>query len=153
MLAAALLFSCDTKQVFDNYKSVDTVWNKNDIVAFNFTPQDTITTYNTFVTIRNNNDYRYSNLFLLVAINYPNGKVTKDTLEYKMAKPNGELLGDGFTDVKESKLWHKEHFLFNESGAYTIEIQHAMRQNGVVKGIENLEGITDVGFRVELSNK
>jgi len=153
LLAAVLLFSCDTKQVFDNYKSVDTVWNKNDIVAFNFTPQDTITTYNTFVTIRNNNDYRYSNLFLLVAINYPNGKVTKDTLEYKMAKPNGELLGDGFTDVKESKLWHKEHFLFNESGEYTIEIQHAMRQNGVVKGIENLEGITDVGFRVELSNK
>ncbi len=148
-----MFFSCDSKQVFDKYKSIDAQWNKNDIIAFNYTPQDTITTYNTFITIRNNNDYRYNNLFLLVAVNYPNGKVTKDTLEYKMAKPNGELLGNGFTDVKESKLWHKEQFVFNEVGDYVIEIQHAMRQNGVVKGIENLEGVTDVGFRVELSNK
>jgi len=148
-----MFISCDSKQVFDNYKSVDSVWNKNDIIAFNYTPQDTITAFNTFVTIRNNNDYKYSNLFLLVAVNYPNGKVIKDTLEYKMATPNGELLGNGFTDIKENKLWHKEQFVFNEAGDYIVEIQHAMRQNGIVKGIENLEGITDIGFRVELSNK
>jgi gliding motility-associated lipoprotein GldH len=69
-----------------------------------------------------------------------------------MADPNGKLLGTGFTDVKENKLWYKgfvKPFIFNESGEYKIKIQHAMRQNGQVNGIENLEGITDIGFRIE----
>jgi gliding motility-associated lipoprotein GldH len=144
-----VVFACDTQQVFDEYRSVADEWHKNDTIAFNFTPQDSLTPYNLFVTVRNTNDYKYSNLFLLVTLNYPNGKVTKDTLEYKMATPNGELLGSGFTDVKENKLWFKEGFIFNESGDYQIDIQHAMRKNGVVNGIDNLEGIIDIGLRVE----
>jgi gliding motility-associated lipoprotein GldH len=85
-------------------------------------------------------------------MDYPNGKILKDTLEYKMADPDGKLLGTGFTDVKENKLWYKgfeRPFMFNESGEYKIKIQHAMRQNGQVNGIENLVGITDIGFRIE----
>ncbi len=30
-----------------------------------------------------------------------------------------------------------------------FDIQHAMRENGKVQGVENLEGITDVGLRIE----
>ena len=40
-------------------------------------------------------------------MNYPNGKVVKDTLEYKMAAPNGELLGTGFSDIKENCIQAK----------------------------------------------
>lgn len=93
-------------------------------------------------------------MFLIVEMDYPNGKTVKDTLEYKMADPNGKLLGTGFTDIKENKLWYKgykEPFVFNEVGTYKISIQHAMRQNGQVNGIDNLEGITDIGFRIEHS--
>ena len=84
-------------------------------------------------------------------MNFPHGKKVKDTLEYEMAKPNGELLGTGFTDIKENKLWYKEGVVFNESGEYTVNIQQAMRENGKVNGVVELEGITDVGFRVEKS--
>lgn len=83
---------------------------------------------------------------------HPHGKTMKDTLEYQMAKPNGELLGEGITDIKENKLWYKGHenpFVFEESGDYKINIQHAMRNNGDVNGVDKLEGITDVGFRIE----
>ena len=85
-------------------------------------------------------------------MNYPHGKTVKDTLEYKMAKPNGEFLGSGFSSIKENKLWYKEGFVFSETGEYQIKIQHAMRENGKVNGIVDLEGITDVGFRVENIN-
>jgi gliding motility-associated lipoprotein GldH len=144
--------SCDSNQVFDEYKSVPNQWNKDNIISFNVTPPDSINAYNLYVNLRNTNDYKFSNLFLIVEMNYPNGKATKDTLEYEMAEPNGKLLGTGFTDVKENKLWYKGHknpFVFNETGEYKINIQHAMRSNGEVNGVENLEGITDVGFRVE----
>ncbi len=86
---------------------------------------------------------------MIAEINFPNGKTVKDTLEYQMAKPNGTLLGQGFTDVKENKLWYKERVQFDEAGTYTVTIQHAMRNNGEVNGVDNLEGITDVGFRRE----
>jgi len=141
--------SCDSKRVFDEYKSVPNKWHKDSIIEFNITPPDSITPYNLFVNIRNTSDYKYSNLFLIVEMNFPNGKVVNDTLEYLMTKPNGAFLGTGFSDVKENKLWYKEGVIFSEIGEYKVKIQHAMRENGNIKGVENLEGITDIGFRVE----
>ncbi|WP_299776613.1 gliding motility lipoprotein GldH [uncultured Formosa sp.] len=144
-----VMTSCDSNQVFDAYKSVPGSWSKEDVVAFNFTPPDTTNAYNLFVNVRNNNDYKYSNLFLIVGLEFPHGKTVTDTLEYRMAKPNGEFLGEGFSSIKENKLWYKEGFILNESGNYTVRIQQAMRENGKVNGVTNLEGITDVGFRIE----
>src|SRR5690606_24943597 len=108
--------------------------------------------YNLFINIRNTNDYKFSNLFLIAEMNFPNGKTITDTLEYQMAKPDGTLMGHGFTDIKENKLWYKEAVRFDEIGEYTIRIQHAMRNNGDVNGVDNLEGITDFGFRIETTN-
>ena len=102
--------------------------------------------------MRTTSDYSFSNLFLVVELNYPYGKVTKDTLEYTMAKPSGELLGSGFSSVKEHKLWFKgfdKSFVFSENGPYKVHIQQAMRLRGEAKGITLLEGIIDVGFCIE----
>ena len=147
-----LVTSCDSKAVYDEYQSVPNKWHKDSIASFNFKAPDTIKNYNLYVNLRNTNDYKFSNLFLIVELNYPNGKAVKDTLEYKMAAPNGELLGTGFSDIKENKLWYrgyKSPFKFSETGDYNVNIQHAMRKNGDINGVVNLEGITDIGFRVE----
>lgn len=141
--------ACDSNRVYDTYKSVPNVWHKDSVVQFNFKAPDSVTPYNLFVNLRNNNDYPFNNLFLIIEMDFPNGKIVTDTLEYKMAKPNGELLGSGFSDIKENKLWYKENVIFNESGTYKIKIQQAMRENGKVNGIVNLKGVTDVGFRIE----
>lgn len=154
ILLVTLFLGCDSNRVFDEYQSVPNQWDKDNVVAFKVTPPDSINPYNLFVNLRNTNDYKYSNLFLIVELNYPNGKTIKDTLEYTMANPDGSFLGTGFTDVKENKLWYKGYetpFVFDETGEYVVNIQHAMRQNGMVNGIDKLQGITDVGFRVELS--
>jgi gliding motility-associated lipoprotein GldH len=151
-----LITSCDTKAIFDVYQSVPNEWHKDSVASFNFKAPDTINNYDLYVQLRNNNAYKFSNLFLIVELNYPNGKTVKDTLEYKMAKPDGELLGTGFSDFKENKLWFRGFntpFQFKEEGEYIVNIQHAMRTSGDVNGIENLEGITDVGFRVEQAQK
>ena len=146
--------SCDSNQVFDEYKSVSNPWNKNEVVEFVFQAPDTLNNYNLFVNLRNNNDYKFSNLFLIVEMNYPNGKVEKDTLEYEMAKPDGTFLGSGFSDIKENKLWYKGYktpYVFSENGEYKVFIQQAMRENGQINGVENLHGVLDVGFRIEKS--
>ncbi len=144
-----LVLGCDSNQIFDEYKSVPNQWNKDDLISFTVTPPDSTNLYNLFINIRNTSDYKFNNLFLIAEMNFPNGKTVKDTLEYQMAMPDGALMGEGFTDVKENKLWYKEGVRFDEIGDYNITIQHAMRNNGEVNGVNNLQGITDVGFRIE----
>ena len=144
--------SCDSNRVFDEYKAVPNTWHKDSVISFKVDPPDSINNYNLFVNLRNTNAYKYNNLFLIVEMEFPHGKITKDTLEYRMAEPSGKLLGTGLTDVKENKLWYKGYdskFVFKEAGAYTINIQQAMRENGKVNGVKELEGVTDIGFRVE----
>lgn len=152
IIIALVLSSCDSNKVFDEYKSVPDEWRKDAVMTFKVNPPDSIKNYNLFVNIRNTNAYKFNNLFLIVEMEYPHGKTIKDTLEYQMAKPNGELLGQGHTDIKENKLWYKGYdkpFVFEEKGDYNISIQHAMRNNGDVNGVDKLEGITDIGFRIE----
>ncbi|GAA4967138.1 gliding motility lipoprotein GldH [Algibacter aquimarinus] len=152
LLCTVLFVSCDSNRVFDEYKSVPNSWHKDEVISFKVNPADSISNYNLFVNLRNTNAYKYNNLFLIVEMVFPHGKTIKDTLEYKMAEPSGKLLGTGLTDTKENKLWYKgldKPFVFEESGEYTINIQHAMRENGKVNGVTELEGITDIGFRIE----
>ncbi len=149
VFAAILLVSCDKKRVFDQYKSVGKEWHKDSIASFTYNNQDTTKAYNLFVNLRSNNDFPFNNIFLIVAMEAPGGLTKVDTLEYQMANPDGTLLGDGFSDVKESKLYFKEKYKFKSIGDYKIGIMQALRQNGKVNGVESLAGITEVGFRVE----
>lgn len=149
VLVLVLLSSCDSKAVFDKYQSVSTAWNKENAVQFKINAPDSIKPYNLFINVRNTNTYKYSNLYLIVQMDFPHGKTLTDTLEYDMTTKNGEWLGQGLSSIKENKLWYKKGVVFNESGTYNISIQQAMRSNGEVNGVVNLDGISDVGFRIE----
>lgn len=145
------IVSCDDQRVYDQYQSVSGSWEATEKIDFELPQLDSLATYNLFFNIRNTNEYQYSNLFLISQMQFPNGKSVVDTLEYEMATPDGSWLGTGFSDIKESKLWYKENVAFIEKGNYKITVQHAMRKNGKVAGIQSLQGITDVGFRIEKS--
>ncbi len=147
LLVTFLFFSCDKKRVFDEYKSVGNSWHKDSIISFDLPELDSTKRYNLFVNLRANNDYPFNNLFLIVSLEMPNGFTKVDTLEYQMATPDGAILGDGFTDLKESKLFYKEKVRFR--GKYKVNIKQALRESGKIQGTKILEGITDVGFRIE----
>lgn len=149
IIVGLFLLACDSNRVYDEYQSLPHGWNKDSIITFNLPVMDSVSNYNLFINVRNNNEFPYSNLFLIAEIQFPQGKVITDTLEYQMAVPGGEWLGTGFGDVKENKLWYKEQVKFEEPGQYKISVQHAMRKSGSEQGIENLEGITQVGLRIE----
>jgi gliding motility-associated lipoprotein GldH len=143
------LVSCDQNRVFDQYKSVDNNWHKDSIVSFELSKLKKGNKYNMYINIRDNKDFPYSNLFLIVLLEQPNKKTLVDTLQYQMANPDGSLLGHGFSDIKESKLVYKLNEEITQKGNYTVSIQQAVRPIGVVKGDTNLKGITEIGFRIE----
>ncbi|WP_461532591.1 gliding motility lipoprotein GldH [Sinomicrobium sp.] len=153
VVGCVLMSSCNrTSGVYSEYSSLDEAWLRGEQLEFTFQAPDTTQAYNMFVNLRNDNRYPYSNLYLIVNLDFPDGRVIADTLEYEMAKPDGTWLGQGFTDLKENKLWYKESVVFPMSGTYVVSIEQAMRKVGEEEGLEELEGITDVGLQIEKSN-
>ncbi len=149
-----LMVSCGEGLVKSEFQSIDSaMWSKDDVLEFSFSEMDTIQDYDMFINVRNDNSFPYNNLFLISNLKSPDGESVTDTLEYEMALPNGTWLGKGYGSIKENKLWFKEKIVFASSGVYTLRISHAMRKNGEVNGVINLEGITDIGFEIVKSKK
>lgn len=145
-----MLLGCTTNEVYSEYKSLADYWPIEKTLEFTLPALDSVNNYNLFFNVRNTNEFKYSNLFLITAIEFPNGKTIIDTLEYQMANPDGTWLGTG-NRVKENKLWYKENIRFFEEGNYIVSLRHAMRNNASIMGVSKLEGLTDVGIIVEKS--
>ena len=147
--AVLFIVSCSSNDRFSKNRSMPGYWEKDEVVEFTIPPMDSLKEYDLFINIRNTNEYRYNNLFLIVSLEFPHGKTITDTLEYRMANPDGSWRGKGLGSLQDNRLWYKEGVSFFEKGEYKISIRHAVRNNGDVDGVTQLEGITDVGISIE----
>lgn len=138
--------SCE-RNLYNQYVSLQT-WHKDKPVIFRYEVTDTLSGHNIYVMLRNTQEYPFSNIFLINTISTPEGNTIVDTLEYEMATPEGKWLGKGFS-VKESKLWYKENMVFARKGTYLFSISQADRRIGENHGVEELEGISQVGLQIE----
>ncbi|WP_081439181.1 gliding motility lipoprotein GldH [Polaribacter irgensii] len=153
-LISSLMISCGDHSEFNEYKTLEnSAWKTEDRLVFSFKVKDTIVPKDLFINIRNNSAYEFSNLFLITALKRPDNSVVIDTLQYEMADALGKFLGAGFSEVKENKLFYKEHNIFPLLGTYSLEIRHAMRRNGNVYAMEFLKGVQEVGFSIEKINE
>jgi len=141
--------ACSEQPFFDDFQSTGSSWKQKDAKKFTFQQNDTTASYDMFINLRNNSTYPFSNIYIIAKIYAPDGKTQIDTLQYQMANPDGSLLGQGFTDTKESKLWFRDNYRFKKTGVYTVELEHAVRKSGDSIGVAELNGVTDVGFRIE----
>lgn len=124
-------------------QSQEGAWEVKKEVKFEFKVEDPTLPKDLIFVIRNNNDYPYSNLFVKAYIKDQNQRVfAQDTLNYVLAKPNGEWLGEGFGETKEIKFLFKKRYRFPHKGTFVIGFNHAMRVN-------RLNGIEDVGIIIE----
>lgn len=140
------LSACDNKRVFDEYQPVfEENWHKDSLVIFDIPISDTVQNHNLYINIRSDINYAYSNVWLFVNIEQPNGNAVKDTFEMVLADPTGKWLGEGFGGYKTRQAIYRRNVFFPNSGDYKITIQQGMRDT-------KLEGISDVGFRVETMN-
>ena len=149
---AVFFASCDSEIVVSEIRDLPDNWHKDEVLEFRIPQLDSIKKYNVFFHVRNTNDYPFNNIFLIASMEFPHGKTITDTLEYRMAAADGTWLGKGISNVKESKLWYKENVSFIEEGNYILKVSHAVRNNGEVHGVSQLQGITEVGYSIEEAN-
>lgn len=140
------LVSCSNNEVV-SMNSIDSTWNKNKELLFTLNIENSDVPRNVIFVVRNNNDYPYSNLFLISYLKNEKEKNYKiDTLNYILAKPTGEWIGTGFGETKETLFQYKINYKFPKKGKYIIGIKQGMRAN-------NLVGIEDVGVKLENSTQ
>ena len=136
------LVSCQNADEKILVNAVDNQWKKNNAQTFSFDINDAQNLKNMMFVVRNNNNYPYSNLRLIASVEHNKKKISTDTLNYVLAKPNGEWIGTGFGDTKEIVFQYKLNYKFPENGKYSVKVVQAMRRNV-------LPGIEDIGIKIQ----
>jgi len=137
------LYSCDSNRIYEsNVKIPADGWRRHDIVRFEVEITDTINQCNIYINVRNNNKYRYMDLWLFVNTISPAGKRVRDTAHIKLADHRGKWLGNGLGSKFDSRIFLRRNVRFPVPGVYIFEYEQGMRD-------EPLIGIEDVGIRIE----
>ena len=84
---------------------------------------------------------------MIASLNEDNILITKDTLEYLMADKEGNFLGIGYGNIRESFLIWIDEYDFKKDSDYLITLNHAMRKNQEEKGLKILPGVVSLGIK------
>ena len=151
ILFSLVICSCESNVEFLKYNSVNGVWHKDSVQEFSFELNET-NEYNTFVNLRINEEYKFSNIFLITTLKDSLKILSKDTLNFKLVDKSGKFLGKKRVNIIENSLIHNENFKLEKNKKYSVSIEHAMRIINKVSGLENLSGIIDLGYKIEKTN-
>ncbi|HPR31286.1 MAG TPA: gliding motility lipoprotein GldH [Prolixibacteraceae bacterium] len=134
--------SCDSDRLYEAYQTLpDGGWHRDSPVRFDFAIDNTLTSANLLINVRNLGNYSYSNVWFFVDITAPDQTSIRDTIEYTLAEPDGRWTGKGNTLYSNQFVFRKNVF-FPHKGEYSVLIHQGMRDI-------QLKGIRDIGLRVE----
>ena len=129
LMAVVMAMGCGQGPVALDAVELDPeAWFASDTVKMNFTVDHPEHRHDLQFGLRHDERYPFSNLYLFVRLNYPNGKTLTDTLECPLASPSGEWYGDGSRWI-DHRIGYKRGVAFPLAGEYSLEVVHAMRMD------------------------
>ncbi len=141
-----LLVSCGSQTLYDQQVELPKQgWFMNEAVKFDVDIVDTLVPYDFNLTLRHSTDYRYSNLYVFMTTRFPNGKISRDTIECLLADAAGRWTGGGWGKIRDEEVNLRTQLHFPQSGQYQFFIQQAMRT-------DTLKEISHVGLRLVVSD-
>ena len=138
----ALLTACHSAYFDKRYVIKEARWDIDDKAVFDVNIDDTASSYLFGLEVRHLENYRYSNLFMFMTTEMPNGNVTRDTIECILAMPDGQWLGKHSGSMCDAKILLNDNLSFPTAGNYHFTIEQAMRDS-------TLKGITDIGLIID----
>ena len=139
--------ACDSNVFFDeSHKISNEAWNQGQSEEFKIEISDTLAFYDFYLNIRHTTDYSYSNLYFFINSGFPDGNTSRDTIECVLADKNGKWFGKGIGKIKDNRILIKRNVRFPDPGIYMFSFEQAMRE-------PVLEGLTDIGIRLEESSR
>lgn len=128
----------------------DGQWASDMEPVFTLNIKDTTCEYQTYILLRNSDDYPYSNIWLMIRVKKPGATsfpAIGKRINLKLANVKGVWLGKGMGSIWEHKipLNNKDNLHFEKPGTYQIQITQIMRN-------DPLQGILNAGIIVEKSS-
>ncbi|MEN8225511.1 MAG: gliding motility lipoprotein GldH [Bacteroidota bacterium] len=146
LIATLALAACDPGRIYDQSYAIDGEgWDRDTVFHYEVSIEDSLQLHNFYIGIRNNTDYPYSNIYIFMTTEFPNGHATTDTIECILADKGGRWLGDGTGRIKDNLIMLQHSLRFPINGKYHFYLEQGMRESPLV-------GIEDIGLRVEKSN-
>lgn len=149
IMAAGLLLTASCKPMkMDTYEKNLEIpgheWSYEHKPVFEVTllPKDTAYMYNIYVNVRHKDSYAYSNIWLVINTQFPEGKPIPQRVELPLADMSGRWLGSGLDDIYEHQIPVQQKAILNKPGVYRFTFEQNMRQNP-------LPDIMNVGLRIE----
>jgi len=143
------IVSCESNPLYIKYNSLNGGWLKDSVQHFSFPNGDKSILANSYLMLRVNQKYRYNNIFVIITVTNSNGIISRDTIEYKVADNFGKFIGSKRINIYELSLSHKKGIQLMPKENYFINVEHAMRNTDETDGVERLEGVLDVGYKLE----
>ena len=139
---AFIISSCDNNSIYDHNQEINNPWKAEQKAEFDFNISDTLSAFDFYINIRNTTEYNYSNLYLFIRTDFPDGRYAIDTAELFLADLQGNWLGSGIGEIKDNQILFRKHGRFPMKGQYKITFEQAMRR-------VELQGIESVGIRID----
>lgn len=140
LLTVLLVVACKQQGTFEGFYSIKQEnWCIQDTALFKVDIPET-GRYGIDVCVRHNTNYEFANLWCFVYATDSVKMVLGDTINMKLAEPDGRWCGSGYSlKLVEHPL--KQKIVTLEKGAYTFKVGQGMR-------VRCVKGIADVGIRV-----
>ncbi len=137
------LTACEDAPFFhENHRLEPATWAADQPQVFEFQVNDTTQAYDFFLHLRHGQSYPYSNLYLFVELDFPNGKKSVDTLECVLADTYGRWSGKSTGQLVDHRIQINQRKMFPLSGRYAVRVYQAMR-------VDPLPEVYDLGFSLE----
>lgn len=137
-----LLAGCGSHDFDQRVVIPEAKWAMENRIPFDVTINDTLNNYAFGISLRHLENYRYSNLYVFLHTDMPNGNVTHDTIQCLLASPEGRWLGKSSGSMRDVRIVLNPNLRFPLQGTYHFEIEQAMRE-------PVLKGISDIGLFIE----
>ena len=137
-----LFCGCDTNDIIDtNVEMPSHIWSYSNRVKTIVEVADPSQPLNIYFKVRNTNNYRYSNIFILLHISGGGMKKHTRRFQCKLAEVDGKWTGSGSGNLFTNVVPLLTDYKFPNKGKFLLEIEQNMRDNP-------LHEISDAGIKV-----
>lgn len=134
---------CQTQHDFKQSVAFpDAQWHQHKAAAFDYQVTQPAAYYTISFALTHGRTYPYSNIWLFVEIQAPNGNTQRDTVEFALADDHGKWYGKKNGDLWQYLLHYKPQVAFPETGKYTFRLIQGMR-NETLTDVQQIDLIID----------
>lgn len=137
-----LLWGCSDTPLYERMDTIpEQVWQSSNRLVHEVVVTDTVQTYDFYLNIRIGADYAFSNMYMFIGTEFPDGRSVRDTVELILADRKGRWLGKGLGDIRDNRILFKPKVRFPRTGTYRFNMEQGMRK-------EQLDNVYDIGVSI-----